>query len=641
MPDAMTTDTKISATTDPDDQATLRVAIVGHVDHGKSTVVGRLLHETGCLPEGKVEQVAATCKQRGMPFEWAFVTDALQAERNQGVTIDVSYIRLTTPERQFLLVDAPGHREFLKNMISGTAGSDAALLVIDAAEGVRQQSRRHGYLLHLLGITQVVVAVNKMDLADYSEARFADIEKEYRAYLASLGITPLSVVPVSAREGHAITGPSDAMPWYRGPSVLDALGRFSLPPAPKDLPLRMPVQDIYKFDQRRLIVGRIETGQMSVGDTILFSPSNKTARVNSIECWNAEPPHTAVAGDSVALTLDEQIFVERGEVISHETDPPQESPVFRARLFWLSSSPMTEGANYTLKLGPRSVAVRVQEIERVIDTDTLDSDPAETADRDAIAEVVLRARAMLALDPISDNPRTGRFVLVDGYDLVAGGVINMEGYPDRRALVTVKSSNVQEVEHRITGEMRAAQNGHHGGVLWFTGLSGAGKSTLAVELERQLFRKGYHVYVLDGDNVRRGLNANLGFSPEDRAENIRRVGEVAGLFAEAGMIVISAFISPYRADRETARKAAGDDFHEVFIDAGLDVCEARDPKGLYKRARTGEIPDFTGITAPYEAPEKPQLVVDTGGQSVDDSVTRIVEYVENNFEFAKKAERTD
>lgn len=624
------------------DERPLRVAIVGHVDHGKSTVVGRLLHETNCLPDGKVEQVKTVCQQRGMPFEWAFVTDALQAERDQGVTIDVSHIRLATGGRNYLLVDAPGHREFLRNMISGTAGSDASLLVIDAAEGVREQSRRHGYLLHLLGVPQVVVAVNKMDLAEYSADRFAAIEQEFRQYLGDLGIEPLAVIPVSAREGDLISGPSEAMPWYRGPSVAEALALFAIPPAPVDLPLRLPIQDVYKFDSRRLIVGRIESGTLKVGDTLMFSPSNKTARVETIETWNSSgQKEIARAGESVALTLDEQIFVERGEIVSHESDAPIESTVFRARLFWLGREPLAEGARLTLKLTTGSAPVRVQEIEKIVDTETLESAAADTAGRDAIAEVVLRSRALLALDPVSDNPYTGRFVLVDGYDLVAGGVVNMEGYPDQRALVTVKSSNIQAVAHKVSGDMRAAHNGHHGGILWFTGLSGAGKSTLAIEVERELFRKGYHAYVLDGDNVRHGLNTNLGFSPEDRAENIRRVGEVAALFADAGMIVISAFISPYRTDRDRARTAAGENFHEVFVDAGLETCESRDPKGLYEKARRGEIAEFTGVSAPYEAPEDPELVVDTDTLSIDESVRHVVRYVEENFEFTTPTELRD
>lgn len=616
----------------PSERITLHVAIVGHVDHGKSTLVGRLLHETGNLPEGKVEQVAEVCKRRGMPFEWAFVTDALQAERDQGVTIDVSHIRLSTPERTYVLVDAPGHREFLKNMISGAAASDAALLVIDAGEGVRQLSRQHGYLLHLLGIRQVVVAVNKMDLVEFAAGRFAEIETEFRTYLASLGIAPQAVIPVSARTGDLVAGASARMPWYQGPSVLESLARLAQPAPPADLPLRMPVQDVYKFDERRLIVGRLESGHLRVGDTLLFSPSNKTAKVRSLETWNADEPLLAArAGQSVALTLDEQIFVERGEIISRTDNPPTESNVFRARVFWFGQEPLGVGRTYTLKLATRTAPVRVEAIEAVIDTQTLGASPAESAARDSVAEVVLRARGLLALDPFSANPRTGRFVLVDGYDLVGGGVINMEGYPDQRALVTVKSSNIKAVAHEVSRDMRSAHNGHAGGVLWFTGLSGAGKSTLAVEVERRLYRAGYQVYVLDGDNVRGGLNANLGFSPDDRAENIRRVGEVAALFADAGMIVVTAFISPYRSDRERARAAAGSAFHEIFINAGIEVCESRDPKGLYKRARTGEIPDFTGVSAPYEPPESAELEVDTAQLSVEESVGRILDYVKHNF----------
>lgn len=616
---------------------TLRVAIVGHVDHGKSTLVGRLLHETGCLPDGKVDQVAEMCRQRGMPFEWAFVTDALKAERDQGVTIDVSHIRLDTAKRRFVLVDAPGHREFLKNMISGAAGSDAALLVIDAEEGVREQSRRHGYLLHLLGLRRVVVAVNKMDLVGRSAERFTAIEREFRTYLDELGITPDAVIPVSARDGDLIAAPSPAMAWYEGPSVLEALEGLPQPTLPAQRPLRLPVQDVYKFDDRRLIVGRVESGRFRVGDTLLFSPSNKIAKVRSIESWHVdEPQFSAQAGQSVALTLEEQIFVERGEIASHVESAPIESTVFRARLVWLSRKPLEPGARLTLKLATKSVPVRVQEIEKIIDTETLRGADAAVAERDSVVEAVLRTRGLLALDPHTDNPRTGRFVLVDGYDLVGGGIINMDGYPDQRALVTVKSSNLSTVEHKISTDMRAIQSGHRGGVLWFTGLSGAGKSTLAIEVERRLFQKGYQVYVLDGDNVRGGLNANLGFSPEDRAENIRRVGEVSALFADAGVIVLTAFISPYRADRRRARAAAGDGFHEIYIKADLAVCEARDPKGLYRRARAGEIADFTGISAPYEPPDAPDLVVDTATSDIDNSVEAIVAYVADAFEIRER-----
>ena len=610
----------------------MRIVIVGHVDHGKSTLVGRLFHDTGSLPDGKYEAIKAMCERRGMPFEYAFLMDAFQAERDQGVTIDTAQIWFKSALRDYVIIDAPGHREFLKNMVTGAAASDAALLIIDAQEGVREQSRRHGYLLHLLGVRQVAVAINKMDLVDYAQDRFEAIDAEYRAYLESIGVTPTVVIPVSAREGANIAERSPAMDWWQGPTILEALDTFDIVTQPDDQPLRLPIQDVYKFDERRIFAGRIESGVLRVGDSVLFSPSNRTATVQSIEAWSVpEAPQQAAAGQSVGFTLSDQIFAERGEIVSHETDPPVETDVFRARLFWLGQRPLTLGASYKLKLHTAEADVSVQSIERVIDTGDLSSRDAEEVARNAVAEVVLRTRQMVALDPFTAAPATGRFVLVDDYDIAGGGIISMEGYADQRHLITRRATNVQRVEHDIPVDARERRNGHQGGVLWFTGLSGAGKSTLAVEVERRLFNLGWQVYVLDGDNVRHGLNADLGFSPEDRAENIRRIGEVAALMSRAGMLVITAFISPYRSDRDRARQAAGERFHELFIHADLAVCEERDPKGLYRKARAGEIGDFTGISAPYEAPDKPELTVDTGARSVEHCVDEVVAYVQQTF----------
>ena len=610
----------------------LNLVIVGHVDHGKSTLIGRLLHDTGALPEGKIEAVKAMSERRGMPLEYAFLLDSLQAERDQGITIDTTQIHFKTAKRPYVIIDAPGHKEFVKNMISGAALADAAILVIDAKEGVREQSRRHGYLLHLLGLRQVAVAINKMDLVNYDQARFQAVATEVRIYLEEIGIAATAVIPVSAREGDGLLRRSDAMSWHDGPCLIEVLDGFTPPVAPTDLPLRLPVQDVYKFDERRIIVGRIESGQLNVGDALQFSPTNKTARIASIEAWRAPAPVlSASAGQSIAITLDEQIFVERGHLASPVSDPPVETNVFRARLFWLGHKPLAVGRRYTMKLGTAEHAVEVQSIESVIDVEDLAHASAAMIPRNGIGEITLRARATMVLDEFTANPRTGRFVLIEDYDTVGGGIVSMEGYADQRSRYDVTSQNIVAVEHGIDAASRARSNGHKSGILWLTGLSGAGKSTLAIELEQQLFLKGYQVYVLDGDNIRFGLSADLGFAPEDRAENIRRVGEVAKLFADAGFLVVTAFISPYRGDRDHVRAIAPEVFHEVYVKADLSVCEGRDPKGLYAKARRGEIPEFTGISAPYEEPEHAELTLDTGELSVGQSVARLMEYVGGNF----------
>jgi bifunctional enzyme CysN/CysC len=530
------------------------------------------------------------------------------------------------------VIDAPGHKEFLKNMITGAASAQAALLVIDAQEGVQEQSRRHGFLLSLLGVGQLAVIVNKMDLVGHDANRFGAIVAEYGAYLRSLGVEPHVFIPVSARDGDNIASRSAVTPWYQGPTVLGALDGFALPPSLADRPLRLPIQGVYKFDDRRILAGRIESGRLQIGDVLTFSPSNKTARVKTLECWNApEPLTTAEAGMSVGFTLDEQLFVERGEVASQATELPVETNVFRAKLFWLGHKPLAKGRRYTFKLNATEAEVVVERVDKVIDTGDLSEAAADQVERNAVAEVVLRSRRLLAVDEAQANPMTGRFVLVEDYLPVGGGLIDMDGYPDQRETYTNRSTNITPVGHAVALDLRSRRNGHQGGVIWLTGLSGSGKSTLALALEDRLFKDGYQVYVLDGDNVRSGLNANLGFSPEDRTENIRRIGEVAALFADAGFIVITSFISPYRSDRGRAREAAKDNFHEIYVEAPLNVCETRDPKGLYRRARAGEIADFTGIDSPYEPPENAELVVPTHQLEPEECLERLVDYVERRF----------
>lgn len=615
----------------------MKIVIVGHVDHGKSTLVGRLFHDTGSLPVGKVEAIQAMCDKRGMPFEWAFILDALQAERDQGITIDISQIFFKTPLRHYVLIDAPGHREFVKNMITGAAQADAAVLVVDAREGMQEQTRRHAYLLHLLGIHQIVVAINKMDLVNWSLPRFQEVATEVREYLddLKLDLQHIIQIPVSARDGDNIVERSVKCAWFDGLSLTGALDALQPPLGSLDLPLRFPVQDVYKFDDRRIIAGRIESGHMRKGDTLLFSPSNKQVRVSSIESWPKKDILAVRAGQSIGVTLEEQLFIERGEIASLMSNPPMLSNVFRGRIFWLGREPLMAGSKYTMKLCTGQYQVEVEKVERVIDVNDLGTSGADRVERNAVAEVVLRSRRQIALDPFEHNMHTGRFVLVDNYELVGGGLISMDGYADQRRSQTVRSTNIFRVEHRIATEDRWQANGHKSGILWMTGLSGAGKSTLAFALEQFLFRKGYQVYVLDGDNVRHGLCSDLGFSPADRVENIRRVGQAAGLFARAGFLVITAFISPYRADRDRVRALAPEMFHEIYIDADLNVCENRDPKGLYKKARRGEIEEFTGITAPYEPPAMPELRIETSAQSIEDSVAGLNDYVVKNFSLGK------
>lgn len=610
----------------------LKIVIVGHVDHGKSTLIGRLFHDTNSLPEGKFEQITAMCEKRGMPFEWSFLMDALQSERDQGITIDTTQIWFKTKHRDYVIIDAPGHKEFLKNMISGAANSEAALLIIDANEGVKEQSKRHGYLLHLLGVQQIAVAINKMDMVDYSEERFNEIEAEYRAYLKDIGVTPTYIIPISAREGDCITKESNKMPWYKGPTIIEALDHFKKAPANTELPLRLPVQDIYKFDERRIIAGRLESGRLKVGDNILFSPSNTKVQVKSIEALNPEDAPDAVsAGMSVGITLSDQIFAERGQIISHVDNPPVLTNIFRAKLFWLGKNPLKVGNRYKLKINTSEWNAEIKEIEQVVNTDNLSRTESTHVEKNAVAEVIVRVKGLAALDAFTNNNITGRFVLIEDYHIVGGGIIDLEGIPDQRGDISIKSKNITAVDTEITPEQRAVINGHKGGILWFSGLSGAGKTTLAKELHKRLFAKGYQTYVLDGDNVRSGLNRDLGFAPEDRSENLRRVGEVAALFADAGVIVITAFISPYQSDRHAARTAAPNDFHSIYIDADLKTCEERDVKGLYQKARSGEIQEFTGISAPFEEPENADLIVNTTHASIDECVEQLLAYVEENM----------
>lgn len=604
----------------------LKIVFVGHVDHGKSTLIGRILHDTGSLPEGKVATIQQACAAEGMEFEYAFLLDALLEEQAQNITIDTTQIPFRSAVRRYVIIDAPGHKEFLKNMITGAANADAAVLVIAANEGVREQSRRHAYLLSLLGIREIIVVVNKMDLVRYSQTSFDDIVREYTEFLGSLQLKARAFVPVSARAGENVIAKGASMRWDGGPTLLGALDELENASESAGLPLRFCVQDVYRFDERRIIAGRVESGSLQAGDELVFSPANKTSTVATIESWSGIPSSEAIAGDAIGITLTDQIFVERGHVASHPHERPIETNRLRADIFWLAEEPLKMTAQYELRLATQQVKCHITAIEQVMDSSTLTvRNSVEEVARNEVGRVTLQTRAPLVLDNHDRVPRLGRFVLLADGRICGGGIV-FGGVYTRRT--EVKSKNIFWSDAKVTADRRAIQNGHRGAVVWLTGLSGAGKSTIAQALEAELFTRGMHTYVLDGDNIRHGLNSNLGFSPEDRVENIRRVGEVAKLMADAGTVAITAFISPYRMDRRRAREIALEaktEFVEVFVDAPLRVCEERDPKQLYKKARAGEIREFTGIDAPYEAPEDAEIVVRTAEQSVDESVAAILQ----------------
>ncbi|NQU11460.1 GTP-binding protein, partial [bacterium] len=432
----------------------LKIVIVGHVDHGKSTLVGRLFHDTGSLPDGKYEKIKAACDHRGMPFEWAFLMDGLQAERDQNITIDTAQIWFRTAQRPYVIIDAPGHKEFLKNMVTGAASAEAALLLIDAAEGVQEQSRRHGYLLHLLGIAQIAVVVNKMDLVDYRADTFQAIEREYRLFLGQLGVEPKLFIPISASAGDNIANRSARMSWYTGPTVLTALDQFTASQPLAHLPLRFPVQDVYRFDRRRILAGRIESGALRVGDRLVFSPRNKTSTVKSIESWPAQPRESAAAGESVGITLTEQLFVDRGQVGSHEAGAPIETDVFNAKLFWLGRQHLEVGRKIKLKLTTQEVECHVQSIDKLVDASTLaevDHATRPYIARNDVAEVTIRTKVPIALDNCDRIVPTGRFVLVDGRQVCGGGIIAHQEYPDRRPVMSgIKSTNIFWTEGTVT-----------------------------------------------------------------------------------------------------------------------------------------------------------------------------------------------
>lgn len=577
-----------------------------------------------------MEAARRASEAEGVEFEYAFLLDSFLEEQAQNVTIETTQIPFRSGKRRYLIIDAPGHREFLKNMVTGAARAQAAVLVVDVSFGIGEQTRRHVCLLQLLGVHQVLVAVNKMDLVGFAQEAFHEREREILGLFQRFEREPWMVIPVSAKQGHNISCPSSQMSWYVGPTLLQALDQLPHPEGRENLPLRFNVQDVYRLQDRRVIVGRVESGVLTVGDELVFWPDRKRATVASIEEWGATiAPQRTVAGKSTAITLKDPIYVERGQLAAHPGKGPIEAKQFPARIFWLGSSPLRIQRKVELRLACQAVEASLVTIHRVWDSSSLEETvgPRLEIYRDEVAEVTLRTKRPLAFDNADHIWETGRFVLFDGQRIAGGGVIFGAQYPSIPR-ESVESSYISWTGDGVDQETRVRHFGHRGAVLWMTGLSGSGKSTLALALEQALFQRGIAAFVLDGDDLRHGLCCDLGFSRKDRAENIRRAAEVARLMAEAGLVVVTAFISPYRVDRNKAREiceSAGIPFAEIYLSSPLEICEERDPKGLYQKARSGEITGFTGIDAPYEPPQNPQLVLETHKETREECLEKLLQ----------------
>jgi len=598
------------------------LVVTGHVDHGKSTLVGRLLAETGSLPDGKLESVRRTCERQGRRFEHAFLLDALKDEQAQGITIDAARVFFRTARRHYVILDAPGHVEFLKNMVTGANRADAALLVIDAHEGIMENSRRHGFMLSVLGIRQIAVVVNKMDLVGYSQPVFDRLVEEYAQFLEQIGVKASLFLPVSAANGDNLVTASSRLPWHDGPTVLDAIESFHSRPPLTAAPFRLPVQGVYKFakptDQRRIVAGTVQSGRLRAGDEVIFQPSGKKSRVRTLEAFNRSAPIEASADEAVGFTLTDELYLGRGEIATLAGQPaPRVGSRLKVSLFWLGRRPLSMEKEYLLKLGTAKVRFRIERIHRVIDgAELAASETASAVGRNEVAECTLVLKTPLAFDLIDECAPTGRFVIVDDFDIAGGGII-LEALPELASI------------NRVTRELPEPA------VIWFTGLSGAGKSTIAQQVVKRLLAAGGRAELLDGDVVRTAF-PQTGFSRPERDEHIRRVGFLASRLEHHGVFVVCALISPYEASRSYVRGLCKR-FIEIHVSTPIAECERRDVKGLYERARRGDIPHFTGIDDAYEEPKSPELRIDTSHITVTQAVETVLTTIEQASPSAGKA----
>ncbi|SEJ54383.1 bifunctional enzyme CysN/CysC [Pseudomonas linyingensis] len=603
----------------------LRFITCGSVDDGKSTLIGRLLFETKVLFEDQLGQLEVDSKKlgtQGGELDFALLVDGLAAEREQGITIDVAYRFFATDKRKFIVADTPGHEQYTRNMVTGASTADLAVILIDARQGLLAQTRRHSYLVSLLGIRQVLVAVNKMDLMDYSEEVFRRIETDYRAFAEKLGLTDVQCIPLSALRGDNLIERSNSMPWYRGPSLLEHLESAPLDDnRASQAPFRLPVQWVNRPNlDFRGFAGNVAAGSIRVGDPIRVLPSGKQSRVSGV-LGMAGAQREAVCGQAVTLTLDDEIDISRGDVIALADAPPAVADQFEATLVWMSEEPLLPGRPYLMKIGCRTLGMSCATLKHKVNVNTLEHLAARTLELNEIGVGNLSLDQPIPFDAYADNRDTGGFIVIDrlSNQTVGAGMLHF-------ALRRAQNVHWQAID--VDGAARAALKGQTPRMLWFTGLSGAGKSTIANLVERKLHALGRHTYLLDGDNVRHGLNRDLGFSEADRVENIRRVAEVGRLMLDAGLITLVSFISPFRAERDLARSLAGEGtFLEIFVDTPLALAEQRDPKGLYQKARCGELKNFTGIDSPYEPPLAPDLHIDTRSESAEAAAERIVEHL--------------
>jgi len=607
----------------------LRFITCGSVDDGKSTLIGRLLYDSKLIYEDQLATIEKDSKKSGTQgdkIDLALLVDGLAAEREQGITIDVAYRFFSTDKRKFIVADTPGHVQYTRNMATGASTADVAVLLIDARYGVQEQTRRHAYIVSLLGVKNVVVAINKMDLNGFDQSIYNDIEVDFRDFAKDLGFTDITCIPMSALDGDNVTAQSTKSEWYKGPTLLSYLETIEIDALNTEAPFRLPVQWVNRPNlDFRGFSGTIASGVINVGDEIIVIPSGKRSKVKEIVTYDGKRKN-ARQDMAITLTLTSEIDISRGDIICRTDNPAEQADQFQAHMLWMSENELYPGRQYLLKTGNKTVPASVSNLKHRVDINDFSEVSAKTLKLNEIGVTTLSLSAPIAFDAYKDNRNTGSFILIDRQTHQTVGV-GMLDFALRRA------KNVVWQDLDVSKTARAAQKNQKPALLWFTGLSGSGKSTIANMVEKRLLDLGRHTYTLDGDNVRHGLNRDLGFTKEDRIENIRRIGEVAKLMVDAGLITMASFISPYRAERQMARDLLADgEFIEIFVNTPLEVAEARDVKGLYAKARAGEIKNFTGIDSEYQAPQNPEIEIKTTEVSADDAAEQIVKYLqENNF----------